>query len=193
MRPPPLRLLLALGLVCSTAVAAETTPKEDIEAGPQRTPSARSMTEKKAGPARVDRDGVTVKDGGVIVSSSSSLPGALNTETKPAAPKDPAAAAVEAEKVRVADEAAAFAKGEGERYARRQQAYAAARAAGPARVAPPKASSLAQLALPDGRHVVLAGGNRMVFPTKAAADAHVAEIRRTELERPIVLEAAPKK
>jgi hypothetical protein len=110
---------------------------------------------------------------------------------------DPAAAAEaarEAEKTRAAEKAAALALGEGERYVLRLKAYEAARSgASRTPLAPVRKNSIAQLELADGRCIVIVGGNRTVFATKAAADAHVAEIRQAELERPIILGTSPKK
>ena len=115
---------------------------------------------------------------------------------KDAKPKDPAAEAelaAQAEKARAAEEASAFAKGEGERYARRQKAYEAARQTSRPPVERPKKSSVAELQLPDGRYVVVAGGDRKVFASKAEAQPYLAEIRQAETDRPIVLGSAPRK
>lgn len=186
-----LRFSVGMIVAGATAIAAESTAKPaTAPTQPTRGSSASPASPGATTTLRIDKDAVIVND-------------AKPTPAKPAVddkatakPKDPvaeAAAAQEAEKTRLADETSAFARGEGERYARRQKAYEAARAISRSPTDAVKSASIAQMALPDGRVVVVADGVRTTFPNKAAADAHVAQIRRAELERPIVLKTVPKK
>jgi hypothetical protein len=182
--------LLIFGTCCSLVGAAEPAPKE--EAAPQRhstnyprrpaTPPATPVAPAKP----VDPNAVIVSDGSTVVKSE--VPITPAPAEKPKDPAAEAAAAAEAERVKAADEASAFARGEGERYARRQKAYEEARSgANRAPAVPTKTNSIAQAQLPDGRNVVIVGGDRKVFANKAQADAYVAEIKRADANRPFVI------
>jgi hypothetical protein len=180
--------LLAFTLVVSVCSGAEEAAKTDREAIQQRTTETQSKPEAKQNPVKIDPYAVAVTDGTTETKSTAVVP--VAPTEKDAKAKDPAAAAeaaIQAEKTRIAEEASAFAKGEGERYARRQAAYEAARSAARPPVEPAKKSSIAEMQLPDGRYVVLAGGDRKVFASKTEAEPYLAEIRRNEADRPIVL------
>jgi hypothetical protein len=187
--------LLAFTLVASVCSAADEAAKTDREAVQQRVRESQTTAETKQNTVKIDPNAVAVSDGTTDVKAPVVVP--VVPAEKDAKPKDPAAeaeAALQAEKTRVADEASAFAKGEGERYARRQKAYEAARSMAPrAPVEPAKKSSIAELQLADGRYLVVAGGERKVFASKAEAEPYLAEIRQAESDRPIVLGAAARK
>ena len=187
-----LRFSVGMVVLGATAIAAESTAKP-VTAPSQPTKGSSPSTASQKGATatlQIDKDAVIVNDTGPTPAKP-----AVDDKapTKPKNPVAEAAAAQEAEKTRLADEASAFARGEGERYARRQKAYEAARAVSRSSTESVKSASIAQMTLPDGRVIVVADGARTTFPNKAAADAHVAGIRRAELERPIVLGTAPKK
>lgn len=184
------RLFVAFALLCSAGIAAETTPEKERRP-PLRLPyrEAAPATATKTEPAPLPDNAVTVTDPVAVV------PVVADPAEKTADPKGPAAepqTPEEAEKVRVQEEANAFARGEGERYALRQKAYADARAGVSRKPAvATKSTSIAQAQLADGRGVVIVGGIRTVFATKAEADAYVAGIRRDEEERPFVVGSGP--
>lgn len=121
------------------------------------------------------------------------VPAAPETEAakKERLRKEQLAAAEQAkadEEKRRVDDATALARGEGERYAARLKAYEDARSGvGHTPVPPPKKFSIAQLVLPNGHSVVMAGDVRKEFNTKAEADAFVAEIHRQIDEKPLVI------
>ncbi|MEO7600326.1 MAG: hypothetical protein ABIV50_15435 [Opitutus sp.] len=168
--------------------AAETTKPAEKDASESRAKEYRTVPTPKADTVRVDQ--------GTVVGNET-------PKAQPTPPLSPAAererlrkeqaaaadAAVQDEKTRAADQVSALARGEGERYARRLRAYEAARAASArsSNEVGTKPTSIAEMQLADGRVVVVAGSDRKVFSNKSEADAFVADVRKADFDRPIVL------
>ena len=195
-----LRFCLLVLISLSVRAAEEQAPTKAPSAPPDRsataTPAqAKDLSVRPAQPPAPKKE-TAVTDTTLVD------PVAPVAPTVPAAPETEAAkkerlrkeqltaaetAKADEEKRRI-DDASALARGEGERYAARLKAYEAARSGvGRTPVPPPKKFSLAQLVLPNGHSVVMAGDVRKEFATKAEADAYVAEIRRQIEERPLVI------
>lgn len=190
MNLPFFRIGAALVVSAVACGAAETIRLPDKDAVESRAKEARTVPAPKKETVRVDQ--------GTTVTSKETPKPEATAPLSPAAEKErqkkdqaaAADAAVQEEKTRAADQASALARGEGERYARRLKAYEAARAASSrsSNEVGSKPTSIAEMQLPDGRVVVVvAGADRKVFRSKSEADAYVAEVRKADFERPIVL------
>ena len=170
------------------SAAAEPTKPTDKEAVESRAKEARTVPSPKKNDVRIDQGTTVNKDAAKTEATAPLNPAAEKAPVKKALPPTPEEAA-EAERARAADQASSLARGEGERYARRLKAYEAARAASarPSNEVGSKPTSIAEMVMADGRVVVVAGTDRKVFSNKAEADAYVAEVRKADFEKPIVL------